>query len=311
MLDGGFPDYKNNVSIYNYLSIDQNALRLFQYWDFNDQNVLNVKTMKELSDISTKEKLHNLNFVVFIKELTELSKDKNVLIYYLILLISIILFLANNTKKWPVLFCSFFFVFVTILLCYMYKNCAFVYIKHVVKMIILSFITLCIYLSDITLSIDFQNNKILYIIIFLFIVCITSSDWIYPRLYSKDKTREELMETIENDKSHVYIKSTSDTLLEKMNFLSNIKIGSFDNIMTFGGWRTNYPLIEKNIEKYDIDNPYVDIVNNNKAYFLHDLDKAYNYDIVSRIEYYYTNVKIITVKKIGNYCISKITGTKK
>lgn len=109
-------------------------------------------------------------------------------------------------------------------------------------------------------------------------------------LGSRIGTVEELNDFV-NDKQNLYLLDTEhfDNAMGYDVFHPR-QAGYFDNLVFLGGWLSNSPYQLRTLERYEIENPYRDMVNNDRIFLagsvnIHDVNKYINmhYDVYARL----------------------------
>ncbi|MBQ2960368.1 MAG: hypothetical protein IJE09_03995 [Oscillospiraceae bacterium] len=86
-----------------------------------------------------------------------------------------------------------------------------------------------------------------------------------------DRETRSVVETLLDDEEHVYL-AKLDTVSDRI-YSSPFETplpGYWDKIVLLGGFDPNHPAIMENLKNYGVENPYRDIVNNNKVYIIED-----------------------------------------
>ena len=86
-----------------------------------------------------------------------------------------------------------------------------------------------------------------------------------------DRETRAAVETLLEDEEHVYL-AKLDTVSDRI-YSSPFETalpGYWDKIVLLGGFDPNHPVIMANLKNYGVENPYRDIVNNNRVYIIED-----------------------------------------
>ena len=111
---------------------------------------------------------------------------------------------------------------------------------------------------------------------FLLIFAIGTSHYLNRDVYRSqgeyiDRESREIVESLLADSEHVYL-AKLDTVSDRIYsspFEPSLP-GYWDKIVLLGGFDPNHPAIMDNLKNYGVENPYRDIVNNNKVYIIDD-----------------------------------------
>ncbi len=301
LLDHGFPDYDSNQSLYQELNISREDLQLFQNWNFADPEIFNIDSMKKL--IAAKEKKHiNIKFIAeFFENIIEGVFLEQSFIVSLICSIILMMFDKRLYKIfiWNIvvyLFIEFYFYYTDR------------YLLHRVEVVIcLAEMILMLFYCN-TDIINLKINLRQYILILGFSVVINGAlytnryisirkDWDYYR---------EILEKVNSDDEHLYVFCTLDELASKSyDAVDAIPFGIRDNTTLLGGWGTELPTEKFVLFRYDIENPFKDIVNNDKVYIaaFGDLQPVVEY--IQR--HYYNNAYLEYVYNLNSLNVYKIS----
>ena len=111
---------------------------------------------------------------------------------------------------------------------------------------------------------------------FLLILAIGTSYYLNRDAYRSageyiDRDARAVVETLLRDDEHVYL-AKLDTVSDRIYTTPFEKSlpGYWDKIVILGGFDPNHPVIMANLRRYGVENPYRDIVNNNKVYIIED-----------------------------------------
>ena len=116
----------------------------------------------------------------------------------------------------------------------------------------------------------------------------------------------ETLNEIYDDKQHLYLCRTSQPLW-KIYYTpyDEIRIGAMCNLSPLGDWICNTPLSVSALADYDVVNPYKDMIDNNKVYFIGDLDSL-DPVLVYLKKHYNNAAEAVFVKDIGQYNVYSI-----
>ena len=83
------------------------------------------------------------------------------------------------------------------------------------------------------------------------------------------------------------------------------------NLISFGGWLTNYPLVLDQKDRFGVKNPYKDIINNEKVYIIVENSSSDIEIIMDHIKNHFDeSVKAEKVKVIEEYDVYKLVSSK-
>ena len=127
------------------------------------------------------------------------------------------------------------------------------------------------------------------------------ADWI------KDYESEHLvLDEIYEDKDHLYILRTSIPFWKAYYTpYDTIKNGAMGNISQFGDWLSNTPFCISVLKKFGVTNPYKDIVDNEKVYYI-GLQNDNGEVLIYIRDHYFKTARFEYVKSIGRYDVYSI-----
>lgn len=296
LIDNGYPDYEQNEEIYNELGIDENALNLYKNWNFDDQEVLSIENMNALVNIKDRKKFDLNTCLTFsITFINYLLTEDCLLCINILLLLSLLVFIfSSKNNKYNIISICCLIIFTVICFFYVY----FVRGSYLNRLSIgyLSVLLLCV-LSQID-YIKYENKRVnVCVLIALFAFFIIHNRQ-YLRVFNQEKIKfendnKEVINTFNKDPEHIYICKISSYPNEYDILFDTTINHDSANITSFGECDTSSPLKNSIFTRYNIINPYKDIVNNSKALVVdNDIDSTIEYirkHYNQKAEYVYIN----------------------
>lgn len=296
LLDYGFPEYSSNETLYKSLGISLEDLQMFTQWDFADPEVFTIDAMKKLIAVKVRDPF----------DFTECQQNLHGFFfayhYSGAVLIAIIIAVFTNNIKQSVLG---------------------VYA-------VLSVIAVQIYLY---VSGRFGMNRVdanLAFSLFSVLVLYCWGKWKYPvkvtpiiaavllllapyyNFLKKDENQSAvpLYELIYSDQESMYFHTRKASTTNIPISFEMYPVGYQQNYSALGGWTTySVPYMEK-LERFEITNPFRDMVDNPNVFLVSGSDVESRVDYIRR--HYSPNAEAQCVKvtedKVNIYRITTLAG---
>ncbi len=194
------------------------------------------------------------------------NNDKN----YKLVFGLILLFLGMSLRFNQFFVCSFVAVplFIPILLNFLKDHKEKENGIKVLKLMTIASLVL-LYLSDLSkYHPSFKGMSIVAAVSFVIWCCIWFDDLWINREGSRQLSeyRTEICKTLAEDQDHLYIYSTLDRFWVNELLFKDISYLKFTNVQSLGEWVTYLPFVMDTWDRYEIVNPFKDIVNNDKVF---------------------------------------------
>ena len=310
LLDGGFPPYEDNKEFYISVDIDEDDYILYNNWDIDDNEKFDFETIKQIDSIKQPDYI-NLNYLVdFVYYSIKYFFFNNRIVCHTLIFLSLMVLslLFYNGEL-----CSYLYICISFVACVLYSY----YIResnHYIARVQISFLMsayfVLIYLiKPKTFNISKRLCVIIITIMFIISSFIYINNWrfIDDSVVDSIKYRDGILKAIYEDKNHLYLKREANSI----NFIDDLFVANIDysgsNLLGFGGWYTASPVRNELKRKYNVENSYRDIVNNDMVYYLSDNSKNDVEAILKHIQkHYFKQAKAIKVKELdSNYSIYK------
>ena len=305
--DYGFPEYNANKEVFDSLGLNEDAYRLFGFWNINDPEVFTVEVMKELTKLQPQRTLNGELIRGFFREVPK--GFFQIYVFYGVLILAALWLLWGEHGRSSIL--SLLYEALMFGTVYFYLYYAGRYLINRVDVglwfaVALVFIWM---LNSEKMRFSGQEGVIFCLFLLLANQSVWSNDWRIDSSHSLEaKARERaILEEISSDKEHLY--------LAKINTLSGgnsfwpfdcLKKGLLDNISWLGGWETNSAVGLHVLESWGITNPYRDMIDNPDVYLIDgDIKLTLRY----LQTYYDENVTATLVKKVGGLKVYRIGGS--
>lgn len=281
-----FNKYRTNIldySLYDndHITISDNDYKMLETWTFEDRNVFNTNYFVDLSNENSVSIINVLKSCV----INGLYALKNYGIAILTALLCIIaLFDYHNDTKFKIM-AIFSFLFAYFLLNYMGRV-----IYRAEMMLWISLLFTLIKFTSLN-----KISAIIYVIAFSIMIAKQPSTEIEIYYTNKEK-RNELIDYTSNNLENIYLIDTF-TSLEYFypTLIYEIMPNNYmQNIVLCGSYMTNNPIINYQLNKYNLKSALVDCVDNQKCYLIDNknteikkqyLKEHYNMDVDFIVEY--------------------------
>lgn len=329
-------DFKNfNVNIEkakeNGIDFDESDLNMLKSWNLCDDEVF---SLDNLDIIAASINDPELSFKDFVKQ----AIDHLILDYYIpfyVFFIFSLLFLIRNIRNFRIGYVlSYFYLIFVILFEYVYMYLlgrAFLNRINCIMWFTATIFVIMITEESISFkepinknakktkknNIRKKSNKNINITInknfvFVLLFFILSQILYYPDygknfgqiFHSNKDVHENIFDVINEDKEHFYIATHVGTYFwEEQDIFVDIPLASGDNCSFVGSWPGYSPLLIEQRKKYNINNPFSDVINNNSVYWI---DENMENTIKYIKHHYDENAEAILVKEVDKCKIYKI-----
>lgn len=301
-----FPDYEKYKDGYTKLGITYDDYALYRSLEFNDPDNFGIEVMKKVTSFQKYEDI-NINeiYLFVIRGIKNIFEQTTTGTFtYLIILLVIYFFISkSNTTDKTI---SLIYEFVVSCFAFTYTYYMHGWFDRTSISILFVALISVLYLINPKRFINEKIVKIACIVVIL--LCITVL-WKDKLKINQQKVRDDfiykqtLISEITNDSNHLYLCRSSFSL--RKNFYmayDRIEKGTCENFHPLGDWVSNTPLSIECLKKYNVINPYKDIINNDKVYLIGnegDFEIVINY-IKSNFD---SSVYLEKVNMLGEYCI--------
>lgn len=306
ILDYGFPDYYENQEEYQALGLDANDIWYYQNWNFADPEKFNTEIMKEILELKPKKEINGEFIKDFLLALPIGLFREPAFVYFCI----IFLFYCINFRKniGLILYASVVLIGIQTYLFYQGR-----YLMARVDDPIWFSIS-CVFLyAGVPLMGEkvstYKNISFLLISLLGINGSVLAANILGDKDEEQIEKEEKIVEMISSDKDHIYFSTvlgfSTDNLFDIWNRPSEYLLS---NLYSLGGWQTNSPLTNAVKEKYGIENPFRDCIDNEKVYLILGDQKDITEDYIKRN--YNENAELVAVKEIEEEVIYQVVERK-
>ena len=314
LLDREAISYDSDPEFYKGLGLNEiDVTLLYDLWDFDDPEVFTWDLFKTIlgrqtevgKDVVALAKAFVFDTILFF------FNNKTVLCFTALLLIVLTLFLFQKTEKTKLisLLLEVALTAFCIAFTYFYRNSAYLERTH----LSLVMATIVISMYQLKMKDSALNRHAMIAAVLIMTVFFSFYHFDDFRINSSFRTRDQqkvaAIREIKRDPDHLYIRTTDENLDYVTALFADNDVYKGENILALGGWTVKMPLRENLKERYGIQNPFKDIINNEKAYLIINDEETLN-TIMEYIHYHYDpsakTEKVKTIESNKTYTVYKV-----
>ena len=286
VLDYGVPDYDAHEAEYNAAGIDRTAYELMKSWTFQDSEKFTAETFRTIAEFRDKKTINGAFVKSFARDFAKGLLRGRTFLCFLVTLAGWIFIGSHRKRNWISL-CVLAAV-VTALNFYLYYAGRFM-VNRVDTGIWLAAVLIVLYQYKTdtaeACSGDTEKkegssaafrNAVLAGCFFLTVAAFAARmPWQDSLKYGKVNDADEKMlerqaiETISSDKDHLYLTKVGTLKFsEAYGVTDAVPYRIADNIYPLGGWGSATPVFRSVPERYGVDNPFRDMIGNEKVYLV-------------------------------------------
>ena len=305
--DYGFPDYQTHQEVFESLGLNEDAYKLFAFWNINDPEQFPVEVMKELTKLQPERELNSELAAGFFREVPKGFFQTHV--FYCVLILAVFWLLWGGYHRSEIFVILYEMLIFGMIYFYLYYAGRYL-INRVDVGLWFSVALVLIWMMDSgKMKFTWQNGGIFCLCLFLVNQGIWSNDWRINSGHSLEIKAGEraILEEISSDKEHLYL-AKINTLSGGNSFgpFDRLPEGLLDNISWLGGWETNSAVGLQVLENWGITNPYRDMIGNPDVYLI---DRNIKLTLRYLQTYYDENATATLVKRVGGLNVYKIGGS--
>ena len=307
--DYGWPEYEEYKDTYEEMGISYND---YVMWgtnrNYSDPDIYTLALMKRISAIKGEKGIYDK----YIKDFSSFFKEYPLKFFkrteFLIVLSFTIIMAMSNVKHRRLLIAGMYAI--PLMLEY-YLFCNGRYGQHHVDMVIMFCMSLVA--LHFLLFAKIRNSTIITMFLIFMGIFVINKDYTYlmtATYYGKSfdvdqETAREVMDMISADKENLYVVSYSEFLgiLRAYDTFETIEAGSLDNVFILSTYM--YPSHRAVLEKYNINNIYKHLCDNNVYYITSSGKSDVEVTCTYLQEHYNPNASYKKVNKVNNAVIYK------
>ncbi len=315
LLDGGMPIFDQNRELYDELNLDQKDYRLFLDWDIDDDTVFNLDVMKTIISSKVKDRI-NLGYILYFISycVSYFFTKSKIIVFTAVLCLAILLNLGSrfDSKRFIAFLFSILSLGASVLYCFYIRENNHL-VTHVQISLLLTTTFALLYRIGSKDERKINRKAGLAILIVPFVaLCILNEDRLRIRYDSENIAhKKEVLSNILTDEQHLYYRRELNYMFFIEKPFDNTLTPNGQNLISFGGWLTNYPLVLDQKDRFGVKNPYKDIINNEKVYIIVENSSSDIEIIMDHIKNHFDeSVKAEKVKEIEEYDVYKLVSSK-
>lgn len=307
LFDYGFPSYRDNTSVYEELGIDQDTYKLYKSWNFADTEHFTTDVMKKLISLK-EEKVIDIEFLKgFFREIPIGILKTPSFICFLLLLCYWFTMYRHSRKD--ILTVIYLLLVITVLYAYLYYCGRYLY-NRVDVGIWFAATTVLIWLI-----MDGEARKPHFLLpsaMLMFLIILAATSGVLKKSVRTDQSKREerkaaarmVYQEINEDPEHLYMMKLGTLSLSKSyDVFERTPYNILGNIYCVGGWPSLTPTYMDPLQKYNVSNPYGDMIDNDRVYFMDDdIDQTLTY----LRSHYSAHVRAELIKTTGTHNVYRI-----
>ncbi len=300
LVDFYIPDYEEMPQVYDEMEMDENFVYMMQKWSFYDTEKFTKENMDKLiavRDQFVPRKTAGECLGVFLNDCLHGFLIERPIGAFAFMLALWLACGRRELKHWL----SLVYMLGMFLVIYMFMIWSERYLANRVDIGL--FLALAVGLSFLIKPEKLESERLLLISVLCLSLFISSRASRYQCIYDdnnriEDKSADKaaIARVLEEDEKLFFVKVWSIDH-EMYGPLECAPAGYADKLVHIGGWSMHHPVIVDILEKYDIENPYRDIVNHPDCYIIDkDIERTLSY--ISR--YYYPNARAELIEPLSS-----------
>jgi hypothetical protein len=275
------PEYDEMQDVYDSLDMNEDAVYFLKNWSFYDTEKFSLENIKTLI-AARNDVVQNLSLGECLGKLLDVAiPGLAKTLAFGAMALMLVLWLAGGKhgwQEWLGVICSFGF-FGVIYLVMIYQNR---YLANRVDMGML--LSLALAMSFFMDGRKLENEKLFctFVLLLAVFIGLYSNRTICKLSHQYDvedkSSKKAAIDLLLQDDEHIYFYKIWSLDIELYDPLETAPEGYADKILQLGGWSLYHPSIEHILEKYGIENPYPDMIDNDSVLLIdNDVERTIAY----------------------------------
>lgn len=279
LMDYGFPKYEEHADLFQSLGITYNAYKLFSKWNFYDPDVFTLEKMNALIEVQERKSASLQTLKDFFGVYPYKWFENPMFYCFLVMLVIALLY---GVKGWErPLEILLLVLAMTALFYYLYLQGRY-NIQRVDDPVWMAGCLILVYLISpkrLMLPVRYAWTMVFVLLV------VNQNHWsVFWRHNTAGKEAKRVaaanfIAEVASDQDHLYLsKAGLYAISPGYGPLSLVPLDVASNMCVLGGWPAGSPAYAAVLEKYGVENPYRDCVNNDKVYLIdNDINLTLNY----------------------------------
>lgn len=301
--DMGFPDYEENRELYESLGISASNMSYYYSWNM-DTELLPVESLRKLVEAKDKNDFSAETVKNYLKEYPVRFFSMPLFSFFII--VSLIA-IALNKKNLRIVFYEAVVIMLFELYFFFVNRYGLPRIEAGMWMAAIA--AVLYYMSEDIGKFNLSNKKWTFVL--LGIVLAMNMTTFYGNMALEEvstASSRNFFDLVSKNREKLYVFSMHSEpykLESSYGFWEPAQFGDASNVYYMGGWEFNVPIMEKMLERYDVDNIYRDSVNNNNnVFFVANSDAGLIGDYIK--ENYDESAYLVFIKEIDGAKIWRV-----
>ena len=285
VLDYDVPEYDEYTEEYNAAGIDETAYKLMKSWTFEDSEKFTADTFKQIAEFREKKAINAAFVMSFIRKLAKGLLNEATFLCFAIVLIAWLLTGRHKTRKWVSL--VIMGIIILAMNFYLYYAGRFM-VRRVDVGIWFAAALILLYQcfedgKDEAESEVNEGNKgsAVKAVVLILLCALTVAAFAYKMPWQKGlrsavieketaaEAERSVIEKISSDKDHLYLTKVGVLKFsEAYGVMDPQPYQIADNIYPLGGWGAETPAYKSVLKRYNVGNPFRDMIGNEKIYLV-------------------------------------------
>lgn len=302
LMDYYWPDYFDNECDYDRIGISAEDIEFYKSWNFADTELVNTDSLKAVNSLKQNEEIKEY------KSISDFAINlcKTCMGYSFIIVPILISIIGASKRRYRVVF-GFSVATFIILQMYLYYRGR-VFIQRVDAVFVIALVAI------LSIALAYEEKELVSKVLCTAIVLLPAF-MILPRI--QDNTDNMVRVSAEEQQQWIeYLQDEKQTLFMMENW-TNVMLwdsiysiwnvppkGLGENVYLLGGWQYQSPNTNEILERYGINNPFVEMVDNDSVKFVMTGDTSGFEKYIER--HYYSDVEFKSVNRIGDSAIYQV-----
>lgn len=304
LLDYGFPDYDANEETYQALGIDETAYKLFKKWTHADSEKITVEVMDSLIELKTPKPIRFSLLKDFVK--TVPAGFIKITGFWCFGIMIILWLIRGKHGAGEILTVLCETGMIILLYLFLYYRGRYLINRVDIGIWMAAAVVLMWILNTEKAVFPGKTGGAAFLLLLILTQRQWQGNWRVNRTEAAEKYRneQEVLNTIRADSDHLYLtKAGTISFAKAYGVWDSIPFDIGGNMYPLGGWTAQTPTYLSVLERFDVKNPFRDMIGNEKIYLI---DNKIEMTMDYLHKWYDRDAEAVLIKKIGGYSIYQI-----